>query len=138
MTNEVKCWCRHCKTELPPGHTGPCPKCGKSGKDCKASATVSIAVVPHASLRARLKQKGFKKFAKEILQGWFPSVNPKLKKGVDKVRIVDKQKNEYHETVTDLATGEVIRDTHEQLSKHNTTKTKKRKTYSKATKIKEA
>ncbi len=24
--------CRHCGTELPPTHTGPCPKCGREGK----------------------------------------------------------------------------------------------------------
>ncbi len=35
MTNETKCWCQHCKKELPPSHTGPCPHCGKTGKDCK-------------------------------------------------------------------------------------------------------
>ena len=44
MNNEVKCWCRHCGTELPPSHTGPCPKCGKSGKDCKVSAIVAIGL----------------------------------------------------------------------------------------------
>ena len=31
MDNEVKWWCKHCDTELPPSHTGPCPKCGESG-----------------------------------------------------------------------------------------------------------
>ena len=115
---EVKCWCRNCGTELLPSHTGPCPKCGKSGKDCKVSAHDIVGI--HGNLRARQKRKGFGKFMKEILQGWFPSGNPKLKKGVDKVRVVDKEKNEYHETIRDLATGEVTRDIHEPLSQHNT------------------
>lgn len=44
MTNEVRCWCRHCKAELPPDHTVPCPKCGKSGKDCKVSAIAAIGL----------------------------------------------------------------------------------------------
>ena len=44
MTSEVRCWCRHCKAELPPNHTGPCPHCGKLGKDCKATATTVVGV----------------------------------------------------------------------------------------------
>lgn len=45
MDNEVKCWCKHCGVELPPSHTGPCPKCGKSGKRCEASAMLTIGLV---------------------------------------------------------------------------------------------
>jgi len=37
---------------------------------------------------------------------------------VHKERIVDKEKDEYHETVKDAMTGEVIRDIHEPLSQH--------------------
>jgi hypothetical protein len=116
MSSEVKCWCRHCKRELPPSHTGPCPYCGKKGKDCKviAKATVGIS----ASLRARKKQKGVGRFTKEILQGQFPSGDPKLKRGVDKVRIVDREKKEYHEVVENAETGEIIREVHEPLSQH--------------------
>ena len=44
MTNELKCWCQHCKKELSPSHTGPCPHCGKTGKDCKATATVPLGL----------------------------------------------------------------------------------------------
>jgi|GEM_PF-3226087 len=44
MDNEVKCWCKHCGIELPPSHTGPCPKCGKRGKDCKATATAVVGI----------------------------------------------------------------------------------------------
>lgn len=117
MTAEVQCWCRHCKAELPPAHTGPCPRCGKLGKDCAVPAGGG-AVAPRGSLRARKKRKGIGGFVKEILQGWFPSNSPALKKGVHKERIVDKEKNEYHETVKDAVTGEVIRDIHEPLSQH--------------------
>jgi len=116
MTAEVHCWCRHCKKELPPSHTGPCPHCGKTGKDCKVNITASVAI--STRLRARKKRKGIGRFVIEILQGWFPSNSPVLKKGVHKERIVDKEKNEYHETVKDAATGEVIRDIHEPLSQH--------------------
>ncbi|MBN2463106.1 MAG: hypothetical protein JXB43_05840 [Dehalococcoidia bacterium] len=44
MTAEVQCWCQHCKEELPPSHTGPCPHCGKTGKDCKVTATATVGV----------------------------------------------------------------------------------------------
>ena len=30
MTAEVKCWCQHCKKELPRDHKGPCPYCGSN------------------------------------------------------------------------------------------------------------
>lgn len=49
MSNEVRCWCRHCKKELPPSHTGPCPHCGKTGKDCEATATATIGIKAIAS-----------------------------------------------------------------------------------------
>lgn len=35
--NTLKCWCRYCKKELEPSHTGPCPNCGKTGKDCSST-----------------------------------------------------------------------------------------------------
>ena len=44
MTDELKCWCRHCGTELPPNHTGPCPHCGRTGKDCKVSTTTVLGI----------------------------------------------------------------------------------------------
>ncbi len=116
MDNEVKCWCRNCGTELPPSHTGPCPKCGKIGKDCKVIASAVVEI--HSSMKVRQKRKGFSKFIREIIQGRFLSVSPKLKKGVDKVRIIDKEKDEYHETVIDASTGEMIHETHELLSQH--------------------
>jgi hypothetical protein len=57
MANELRCWCRHCKAELPPDHTGPCPKCGKSGKDCKATVTLSIGLVVSVSAQKIHKYK---------------------------------------------------------------------------------
>ena len=57
MTNELRCWCRHCKAELPPDHTGPCPRCGKRGKDCKATVTVSIGLVVSVSAQKIRKYK---------------------------------------------------------------------------------
>ena len=51
MDNELKCWCRHCKVELPPSHTGPCPKCGRLGKDCKVSVTANIRIAASVSVQ---------------------------------------------------------------------------------------
>ena len=33
MTSASKTTCRWCHEPLPPDHTGPCPKCGKTGKN---------------------------------------------------------------------------------------------------------
>jgi len=119
MDNDFKYVCK-CGEELPPSHTGPCPKCGESGQLHKAyerSAILTLGLALRANSRARQKQ-GFDKFKKETLQGQFPSGDPKLKNGVDKVRIIDKEKNEYHEVVENAETGEIIREVHEPLSKH--------------------
>ena len=118
MDNGVKCYCRNCGIELPPSHTGPCPYCGKTGKECKASAHVTVGVKTLAHSRARQKKKGVSKFKKQIEQGQYESSDPKLKRGVYLERIIDREKNEYHETVEDADTGEVIRDIHEPLSQH--------------------
>jgi hypothetical protein len=50
MTNEMKCWCKNCKTELEPSHVGPCPKCGKTGKNC--IVTISETIVVKSSVSA--------------------------------------------------------------------------------------
>jgi len=46
MTNEVMCHCRNCRQQLEPRHTGKCPNCGQTGKDCVAivRATVGLKV----------------------------------------------------------------------------------------------
>ena len=108
--------CRHCGAELPPTHTGPCLKCG--GKSRVLDLVASDGLKVGEGIGFRQKRKGFGKFMIESIQGWFRSGDHKLKKGVDKVRIIDKEKNEYHETVKDAMTGEVIRDIHEPLSQH--------------------
>jgi len=119
MNTEVKCYCRNCGVELTPSHTGPCPKCGKSGKDCKVSAHVVYGVNSLANSRARQKQKGFKKFKKQIEQGQYISGDPKLKKGVNLERIIDKEKDNYQEVVENAETGEIIRKVYEPLSQHS-------------------
>ena len=109
--NSTKYFCQNCKKELK-SNQEPCPSCGFK------MVFSSDEGQGRESLELRQKQKGFKKFMKEIISGWFPSRNPKLKNGVQKERIIDKQQNEYHETVKDERTEKVIREVHEPLSKH--------------------
>ena len=44
MTDEGKYWCQHCKRELERSHTGPCPYCGKSGKQGKETGAITVHV----------------------------------------------------------------------------------------------
>lgn len=44
MSNEVRCWCQHCGTELPVSHLGECPTCHKTGKRYEAYALVTVGI----------------------------------------------------------------------------------------------
>lgn len=44
MTAKVRCWCQHCQEELSPIHTGPCPHCGETGKNCKVEMRVTVGI----------------------------------------------------------------------------------------------
>jgi hypothetical protein len=119
--NSEKIFCQNCGKELKPNQR-PCPFCGCNNIKIEkpvGSGTVGI----RGGLRLRQKREGFKRFMKEIIQGWFPSENKRqFPEGVDKTRIIDKKedrtKSEYHEVVKDKKTGEIIREIHEPLSRH--------------------
>lgn len=116
--NSTKSFCQNCGKELEPNQR-PCPFCGCNNIHVEATGLAKLGLVARGSRRFRHKVKGFKKFAKEILQGWFPSKNKdKFPEGVDKERIIDKEKDEYHEVVKEAKTGEVVRDVHEPLRQH--------------------
>lgn len=73
------------------------------------------------------KLPGKKKAGKEFHYG--KDYSKKLKKDVDKTRIIDRENDKYHEKVVDTDTGEVIHECHENLSSHTGHgSTKKRKT----------
>jgi len=81
------------------------------------SDTISI----QDSTKLRKYKGGIKKFFVEIISGWFPTKGPlaeKLSNGVEKSRIIDREKDEYHEVVKEYKTGKVIHECHEPLSKH--------------------
>ena len=115
---EIKYFCQCCERELDSGER-PCPSCGCRKIRIEASFSETVGIVDRLSSRARLRGKGYKKFWKEIIQGRFPSRNKKRHPaGVEKVRVIDKQADEYREVVRDGKTGKVTRDVHEQLSQH--------------------
>lgn len=115
-SDEVWPKCQQCGTELKEGDK-VCPKCGSTKKvfDRKASVAIDVRIV---ETRVRQNRKGFKKFMKEIISRWCPSRSPELKDGVNEERIIDKEKNEYYQTVKDARTGEIIHEEHELLSQH--------------------
>jgi hypothetical protein len=118
MGNEEGCIsrkCERCGAELKESDK-ECPKCGSTKK--MFAVIVGGTLTPRGSLRVRHKVKGFGKFAKEIIQGWFPSKNSKLSQGVEKERIVDKKNDKYDEIVRDARTGQIMHETHKPLSQH--------------------
>ena len=85
--------------------------------------SISDTIRMRESLKLRHKRQGFGKFISETINGWFPNILTKDSEyGVDKQRIVDRGKNEYHEVVKDLKTGKIIRDCHEPLDRHKSKK----------------
>lgn len=63
----------------------------------------------------------------EWIQGWFPSNKRKFPEGVEKTRIIDKEKDSYQEKVKDIQTGKVTHDVEESLSRLNISKYEKDK-----------
>jgi hypothetical protein len=108
--------CGKCGTELSPANRDPCPKCGATNRIL--IETVSEIVIVHNGFKLRQKRNGYTKFLYEELQGLFASVDPKLKKGIDETRTIDKEKDEYNQVVINSLTGEIIHEEHEPLSKH--------------------
>ena len=117
MSNDdVWAECNECGAQFKKDGT-KCPDCGSS--DIVVRKVVGGGTVyPRGSLRAREKTKGFGKFMKEVIQGWFSSKDPKLSKGVEKERIIDKRGDKYDEVVKDAKAGRIIHETHESLRQH--------------------
>ncbi|MBZ9577686.1 hypothetical protein KJA13_01470 [Patescibacteria group bacterium] len=86
--------------------------------------TVSDKVSIKDNVRIKIKRKGFKKFVIETISGWFSSVNPRLNKGVNITRTIDKEKKWYDHVVKDANTGEIIHEEHEPLDEHKSKKSK--------------
>ncbi len=106
-----------------------CSKCGaeKENRFCNSCKTdtpnviylsVSDKFIIRDNLQLRRFPAGMKKFISEFLGGWFPSRDSRLLDGVDKIRIIDREKNEYHEIVKKHGTEEITHERHEPLDQH--------------------
>jgi RNA polymerase subunit RPABC4/transcription elongation factor Spt4 len=114
----VKYFCQNCGKELEPNQR-PCPFCGCNNINVEAVGLAYVGLVATSTLRYRKIGKGFPRFKKEILQGWFPSRNKRrFPEGVDMERIIDKEKDEYHQIVKDAKTGKITHEEHEPLDQH--------------------
>ena len=80
----------------------------------KLSDTISVK----ENIKIRNKRKGFKKFVYELWEGWFLSGDKKIKNGVYKTRIIDKENKRYYEHVKDYENEEILRNCEEDLKKH--------------------
>jgi hypothetical protein len=83
---------------------------------------ISETITIRDSIKLRKYKQGIKKFLIEIISGWFPTrdkLADKLPHGVEKSRVVDREKNEYHEIVKDYKTKKVVHECHEPLSEHS-------------------
>ena len=55
MTDKVEAKCRHCGENISPQHKGPCPKCGKEGKDIHATLTETINIFAKLNIQRTRK-----------------------------------------------------------------------------------
>jgi len=120
IQTKIECFCKEC------GHrkylhylfkSRFCLWCRKkTANDIRVSLSEALSL--RESIRVRQKRKGFKKFIRETIKGWFSSKDPKLEEGVDIVRNVDKEKNWYDQVVRDRRTGKIIHEDHEPLNQH--------------------
>jgi len=67
--------------------------------------------------KVKSKRMGFG-LVQRVVQGWKPSGDPKLKRGVDVFMEVNREKNEYHQLVRDYTTKEVLHKEDEPLTEH--------------------
>jgi len=82
---------------------------------------ISETMILRDSIRLRKYITGVKKFIVEIVSGCFPTkgkLAKKLPEGVHKSRVIDREKDEYHEVVQKYGTEKIIHECHEPLSQH--------------------
>lgn len=112
-TNQIKT-CSRCGSKKETIFCNTCRMDTPSHIQISISETVRLL----PNLRMRTMKARSKKFLTEFLSGWFPSVTPKLPDGVHRSRIVNREKDEYHEVVKKYGSEEIIHECHEPLSRH--------------------
>lgn len=92
----------------------PCSKCGSLNRTQSVSITENLKI--HGSLTAKGKRVGNKRPFKEVFSG--TDFSHRFRKGMQKLRLIDRDKDIYEEEVTDPETGNTIHKTKEKLSDH--------------------
>ena len=77
---------------------------------------ISETLTIRDSLKFKKKSQGIRKFSFKGVIGCFSSKS--YKNGVDLYRLLDKEKDEYHEVVKNFKTGKIVHENHEKLSEH--------------------
>jgi len=96
-----------------PENRKPCPTCGSTARDSHSSA--SDKFTPHDSLK--FKQKSTT--GKTTVEGFSgDDLHKKSGKWMKKERLIDHEKDQYKEIVTDAETGNEVHRCEEPLSKH--------------------
>ena len=112
--------CASCGKELnespniSPDKRKPCPSCGSNKRNFSISITETLTLRESIGLKG--KRAGLKRPFIEVFSGaqW----SHKLKKWIDKIRTIDREKDLYEEKVTDPESREVLHNTKEKLSAH--------------------
>ncbi|MFA6428174.1 MAG: hypothetical protein WCW02_01355 [Candidatus Buchananbacteria bacterium] len=91
--------------------------CGHSWKGFTIQETISIKEL----YKIKTARPGFG-WLRKVVQGWKPSGDPKLNKGVDVYMDVNREKNEYHQIVKEHQTENILHEEHEPLTEHKAKK----------------
>ncbi len=87
--------------------------CGHSWKGITIEETISVSEL----IKTKTARSGFG-WLRKTTQGHKQSGDPKLKKGVEVYMDVNREKNEYHQVVTNNETKEILHEEHEPLTEH--------------------
>ena len=118
MTDSVHCAkCGeqiHEPSDRKPEHRKPCPVCGSTSR--KIDVSMKATLVTRAGLGYKARHSGAKKPYAEGLSG--DDLHRKSGKWMKKERLIDREKDNYKEVITDPETGQVVHRCEEPLSKH--------------------
>ena len=124
--------CADCGKELPAEEvrqttSPPCPHCGSVKRNVTLSFVDSVAPM-HDSLEGKLKNTKLPS-KKNPRVHFFTGDDIRHSDGkwMNKTRMIDKDKDEYSEIVTDPETGEIVHQCNEPLSQHTAHGAAKRK-----------
>ncbi len=117
---DVSVFCGSCGQSLnedpgqPSENQRPCPHCGSSQRTINVSVQEKITV--KEKFRLKDKQEGKKKPSLDQTHG--DDLQHQTGKWMKLSRVIDRDNDLYHETVTNPETGEVVHECKEPLSEH--------------------